>query len=86
MKKTVLAVLAAVLLLAGCGKQTEAKSDLAYVQEKGTLIVGITDYAPMDYRDENGEWTGFDAEFGRLIGEVPETDRFWPAAPRRLLL
>lgn len=69
MKKTVLAVLAAVLLLAGCGKQTEAKSDLAYVQEKGTLIVGITDYAPMDYRDENGEWTGFDAEFGRLIGE-----------------
>ena len=23
----------------------------------------------MDYRDENGEWTGFDAEFGRLIGE-----------------
>ena len=69
MKKMMIAVLAALLLLAGCGKQTEAKSDLAYVQDKGTLIVGITDYAPMDYRDESGEWTGFDAEFGRLIGE-----------------
>ena len=57
------------LLLAGCGKKTDAASDLAYVQEKGTLVVGITDYAPMDYRDDSGAWTGFDAEFALLIGE-----------------
>ena len=44
-------------------------SDLAYIKDKGTLIVGITDYAPMDYKDENGEWTGFDAEFALLTGE-----------------
>ena len=44
-------------------------SDLAFVQEKGKLVVGITDYAPMDYKDENGEWTGFDAEFARLFAE-----------------
>jgi len=31
--------------------------------------VGITDYAPMDYKDENGEWTGFDAEFARLVAK-----------------
>lgn len=42
-------------------------SDLAYIQDKGTLVVGITDYAPMDYQDENGQWTGFDAEFARLV-------------------
>ena len=46
-----------------------ADSDLAYVQDKGTLVVGITDYAPMDYKDENGEWTGFDAEFARLFAK-----------------
>ena len=48
---------------------TNTDSDMAYVQNKGTLIVGITDYAPMDFKDENGEWTGFDAEFARFFGE-----------------
>jgi len=46
-----------------------AEGDLAYVKNKGKLIVGITDYAPMDYQDENGEWTGFDAEFARLFAK-----------------
>ena len=44
-------------------------SDLAFVQANGKLVVGITDYAPMDYKDDNGEWTGFDAEFARLFAE-----------------
>ena len=44
-------------------------SDLAFVQNNGKLVVGITDYAPMDYKDENGEWTGFDAEFACLFAE-----------------
>ena len=44
-----------------------APSDLADIQAKGKIVVGITDYAPMDYKDENGEWTGFDAEFARLF-------------------
>ena len=48
---------------------TDAATDLAYVQNKGKLIVGITDYAPMDYKDENNEWTGFDAEFARMFAE-----------------
>ena len=63
-------------LFAGCGSEkqpaaddAQAASDLAYVQGKGKLIVGITDYAPMDYKDENDEWTGFDAEFARLFAE-----------------
>ena len=33
------------------------------------MVIGITDYAPMDYKDENNEWTGFDAEFARLFAE-----------------
>lgn len=48
---------------------SEADSDVAYIQDKGTLIVGITDFAPMDYKDDNGEWIGFDADMARLVAE-----------------
>ena len=44
-------------------------SDVAYIQEKGTLIVGITDFAPMDYKNDSGEWIGFDADMARLVGK-----------------
>ena len=46
-----------------------AESDLAYVQDKGTLIVGITNFEPMDYQDANGEWIGFDADLAKAFGE-----------------
>ena len=45
------------------------ESDLAYVQNKGTLVVGITEFAPMDYRDANGQWIGFDADMAKAFGE-----------------
>ncbi len=47
------------------GASTEVStegSDLAKVKEKGTLVIGITDFEPMDYKDENGNWIGFDAD------------------------
>ncbi len=54
-------------------EETEAEaaedSDVAYIQEKGSLIVGITEFAPMDYRDDNGDWIGFDADMARVVGE-----------------
>ena len=71
MKKLIALILMGVLtlaLFAGCTPNAN-DSDLAYVQGKGKLVVGITDYAPMDYKDENGNWTGFDAELARLFAE-----------------
>ena len=47
----------------------DAESDMAYVQDKGTLIVGITNFEPMDYQDANGEWIGFDADLAKAFGE-----------------
>ena len=47
----------------------EADSDMAYVQDKGTLVVGITNFEPMDYQDANGEWIGFDADLARAFAE-----------------
>ena len=72
MKKIIaltLAIVTVLLCLAGCGASNASDSDMAYVQEKGKLIVGITDYAPMDYKDENGNWTGFDAEFAQMFAD-----------------
>ncbi|MBQ6898146.1 MAG: transporter substrate-binding domain-containing protein [Clostridia bacterium] len=48
---------------------TAAESDLAYIKAKGKLVVGVTEYKPMDWIDENGEWTGFDAEYARAVAK-----------------
>ena len=48
---------------------TEATSDLAYVQDNGKLVIGYTVYEPMNYTDENGEFTGFDTEFAKAVCE-----------------
>ena len=47
---------------APASEEPAAESDMAYVQEKGSLIVGITEFEPMDYQNEAGEWIGFDAD------------------------
>lgn len=44
-------------------------SDVAYIQGKGSLVVGITDFEPMDYRDSNNEWIGFDADMAKAFAE-----------------
>lgn len=45
------------------------ESDVQYVQDKGTLVVGITDFEPMDYQDENGNWIGFDADMATAFAK-----------------
>lgn len=87
MKKIIALTLAALMAVmafafAGCGDKNTTDSDLAYVQGKGTLIVGITDFEPMDYQDENGNWIGFDADmataFAKSLGvEVEFVEIDW---------
>lgn len=43
--------------------------DVKYIQDKGTLIVGITEFEPMDYKDKDGKWIGFDADMASLLAE-----------------
>lgn len=74
MKKRILATLmsmAMVMGLAACGSTSanSASSDVAYIKDKGTLIVGITDFAPMDYKDDAGNWIGFDADMASKVAE-----------------
>lgn len=50
-------------------EEPAADSDLAYVQDKGVLVVGITDFEPMDYKDADGNWIGFDADMAKAFAE-----------------
>ena len=65
----VLAILMIATLFTACDTAKTPETDLSYIKDKGKLVVGITDYAPMDYKDDNGEWTGFDAEFAQLFAK-----------------
>ena len=82
MKKVLTLLMAAMMLLgclAGCaadpavsGTESGADapaSDKAYVQDKGTLVVGVTVFAPMDYQDKDGNWLGFDADMAKAFAE-----------------
>lgn len=53
------------------GGQIAPDSDVAYVKGKGTLVVGITDFNPMDYHPEEGstEWIGFDADMAKAFAK-----------------
>ena len=70
MKKWIAVLLAAMMLLTlgACAKKQPA-TDLEYIKDKGTLVVGITDFAPMDYKNDAGEWVGFDADMARAFAE-----------------
>lgn len=71
-----LLIMSMLLVLSGCGQNgdeaavvlKEGQSDLEYVKGKGTLVAGVTDYAPLDYR--NGEeWIGFDVDLANVFAE-----------------
>jgi len=68
MKKIFALVLALLMVLSmtACGAK-KADSDAAYIEDNGKLVVGYTIYEPMNYFDENGEFTGFDTEFAEAV-------------------
>lgn len=78
-KKLIFCIVTMLMMLsfAACGKKNvddSSLSDLEYVQKKGTLVVGITDFKPMDYRDTSGKWVGYDAELARMFADYLGVD------------
>lgn len=83
MKKIIAILLTLVLalgMMAGCGQSSDTPAapdspapaeltDKEYVLDKGVLVVGITDFAPMDFKNEDGEWVGFDADMANAFGK-----------------
>lgn len=79
MKKIITLLMAAVMatvFCAGCGNTKSTGTDVnvdtvdsEYIKAKGTLVVGITEYEPMDFM-KDGKWTGFDAEFAEEVAKL----------------
>ncbi|NLG04884.1 MAG: transporter substrate-binding domain-containing protein, partial [Clostridia bacterium] len=46
---------------------TSADSDYEYIKNKGTMIIGITMYPPMNFMDKDNKLTGFDTEFAEAV-------------------
>ena len=88
MKKllVILLALAMVVAFAACSDEaannennddTNTEDDWAYIQDKGVLKIGITEYAPMNYYDEDGKLIGFDTEYAEaLCAELGITPEF----------
>ena len=65
MKKIVSLILAAAMAammlfaFASCGKKDD-----------DTLVCGVTLVDRINYKDENGEWVGFDSDFAKEVGKI----------------
>lgn len=62
--------------------ETAAVGDIDKIKQAGVLVVGVTDFEPMDYIDADGNWVGFDAdlatEFAKSLGvEVKFVEIDW---------
>ncbi len=64
MKKIIAALLIVALLVVGVFALVACNKD-----EGKVLTVGVTDYEPYDFQDEDGNWTGFDAEVAKLVAK-----------------
>ena len=76
MKRKILVLMLALVMvltmgmLAGCGDDKNGEADADANAEKDTLVVGLDDaFAPMGFRDEDGELVGFDIDLARAVGE-----------------
>ena len=72
---TVIMVFSMMFILAACGNTNSPAGNTGGATSGNTppaaekLIVGITDFEPMNYRDDSGAWIGFDTEMALLVGE-----------------
>ena len=48
---------------------TAADGDLDYIKGNGKMVIGYTVYAPMNYTDDEGNFTGFDTELATAVCE-----------------
>lgn len=59
-------ILSLSISLSSCSKSTDIESTLS----KDTLIMGMDDaFAPMGFKDENGEITGFDVDLAKALAD-----------------
>ena len=63
-RQKILAIFAGAAMALGlCGCSGKDDTDWKYIENKGTMVVGITYNMPMNYNDDNGQLTGFETDF-----------------------
>lgn len=65
-----LALVACTAPAAGSGSASQPEvqaTDLETIKAKGEMVIGYTVYEPMNYTDENGNFTGFDTELAQAV-------------------
>lgn len=67
--KKLFTLILSILMITSLMTSCAGTSDIARVEKAEKLVVGVTVYEPMDYLDENSEWTGFDAELAQQFAE-----------------
>ena len=66
--RALVALVAGTLFAGGQGEGDAVDRSLSYVQEKGTLILGLDDsFPPMGYRGTSGEIEGFDIDLAKEV-------------------
>ena len=61
-------VVGAMFLFSGCSKDNKESNKSTL--DKDTIVVGMDDaFAPMGFKDEDGEITGFDVDLAKALGE-----------------
>ena len=64
------ALLAGLLLLAGCGRKEQTGDLLSQIRERGEIVVAMEGtWAPWTYHDEDDNLVGYDVEVARHIAE-----------------
>ncbi|MDI9521378.1 MAG: transporter substrate-binding domain-containing protein [Bacillota bacterium] len=76
MQKKLLSLLLVLMMLVLPVLTMAEESDLQYVKGNGKLVIGYTVYAPMNYTDDAGNFTGFDTELAievcKMLGLEPD--------------
>lgn len=72
----IMSLVMALALFAGCTPAGNtptgdtAKGDYEVIKNAGQMIIGITEYEPMNYYDADGKLIGFDTEYAEAVCEI----------------
>lgn len=72
----IMSLVMALALFAGCTPAGNtptgdtAKGDYDVIKDAGQMIIGITEYEPMNYYDADGKLIGFDTEYAEAVCEI----------------
>ena len=72
----IMSLIMALALFAGCTPAGNtpagdaAKGDYEVIKNAGQMIIGITEYEPMNYYDADGKLIGFDTEYAEAVCEI----------------